>query len=82
MLGDTDRERNLRPHANFVCVSDSPQEIKLGCHSRCLRPEQLTTKCFKGRMQFDVCDSQMDSVHSGVLSVSVSFYLLKIHLKT
>lgn len=46
VLGDTDRERNFRPRGNFVyvCVHGSPQEIGRGCHSRCLCPEQLTTK--------------------------------------
>lgn len=46
VLGDTDRERNFRPRRNFVyvCVHGSPQEIGRGCHSRCLCPEQLTTK--------------------------------------
>ena len=60
-----------------VCVHDLPQEIELGCHSRCLRPEQLTTKCFEGRMGFDVIDSQADSVYSQFLTASVSFYLLR-----
>lgn len=75
--GDTDRERNFRPHGNlvYVCVYDSGDwfQIELGCHSRCLCPEQLTTKYFKGRMKFDVTDSQTDSVHSPLLTASVSF---------